>query len=225
MTPLPKRRNSTRRGGKRTAALLAPRITNVLCSNCQRPRPPHRLCPTCGFYNGKNIHCTPDHLFRLRDGSYQRADHLRMGQSLMPLKLRYTGWGENPGSGYEMVWMNGRQEWNHTHHLSDRYNLVTKKYTTRNGEMRHHVDLEKTNNDPRNIRRMTKAAHLNLHAKLATDRFKKLWQDPDYRAQKIKQARQTAKRQWQNPSYCAYMSTRAKEQRRSIVMTQAVLQG
>ncbi|HBE90061.1 MAG TPA: DNA topoisomerase (ATP-hydrolyzing) subunit B [Candidatus Andersenbacteria bacterium] len=205
---------SNSKGDIRIVPLINPRLTKH-----------HSKLVEITLDNGKNIHCTPDHLFRLRDGSYQRADHLRMGQSLMPLKLRYTGWGENPGSGYEMVWMNGRQEWNHTHHLSDRYNLVTKKYTTRNGEMRHHVDLEKTNNDPRNIRRMTKAAHLNLHAKLATDRFKKLWQDPDYRAQKIKQARQTAKRQWQNPSYCAYMSTRAKEQRRSIVMTQAVLQG
>lgn len=35
--------------------------------------------------NGKSIRCTPDHLFMLRNGAYQRADELSPGQSLMPL--------------------------------------------------------------------------------------------------------------------------------------------
>ncbi|QOC94834.1 hypothetical protein D0Q02_09225 [Micromonospora craniellae] len=35
--------------------------------------------------NGESVRCTPDHLFRLRDGSYRRADHLVSGDSLMPL--------------------------------------------------------------------------------------------------------------------------------------------
>jgi DNA gyrase subunit B len=35
--------------------------------------------------NGERVRCTPDHLFRLRDGSYCRADALEGGASLMPL--------------------------------------------------------------------------------------------------------------------------------------------
>jgi len=61
--------------------------------------------------NGECIRCTPDHLFRLRDGSYRRADCLAAGESLMPLKIRFTGADELPGPGYEMVWMNGREAW------------------------------------------------------------------------------------------------------------------
>ena len=38
--------------------------------------------------NGEAVRCTPDHLFRLRDGSYRRADQLALGASLMPLDLR-----------------------------------------------------------------------------------------------------------------------------------------
>ncbi len=37
--------------------------------------------------NGEKIRCTPDHLFRLRDGSYVKAEQLQAGQSLMPLDM------------------------------------------------------------------------------------------------------------------------------------------
>jgi DNA gyrase subunit B len=40
--------------------------------------------------NGEKVRCTPDHLFRLRDGTYREARHLRAGDSLMPLKIRFT---------------------------------------------------------------------------------------------------------------------------------------
>jgi len=35
--------------------------------------------------HGESVRCTPDHLFRLRDGSYRRADQLVPDDSLMPL--------------------------------------------------------------------------------------------------------------------------------------------
>ena len=73
--------------------------------------------------NGQKLRCTPDHLFRLRDGSYREAKDLAEGTSLMPLRTRFTERGENPGPGYEMAWMNGEQRWVHTHHLADRHNL------------------------------------------------------------------------------------------------------
>jgi DNA gyrase subunit B len=66
---------------------------------------------------GAVLRCTPDHPFRLRDGTYKAASALQSNESLMPLKLRLTEADELPGPGYEMVWMNGRQEWWHTHHL------------------------------------------------------------------------------------------------------------
>jgi len=53
--------------------------------------------------NGERIRCTPDHLFRLRDGAYCPANALQPGQSLMPLKTRLTTEDEQPSPGYEMV--------------------------------------------------------------------------------------------------------------------------
>ncbi len=69
--------------------------------------------------NGEVVHCTPDHPFRMRDGSYQRADQLQPGASLMALKIRHTVLESSPRPGYEQVWMNGSSQWVFTHHLAD----------------------------------------------------------------------------------------------------------
>ncbi|MCL4359677.1 50S ribosomal protein L32 [Patescibacteria group bacterium] len=55
MTPLPKRRHSTRRGGKRKASirLSLPALTH--CPECHAPKLPHRVCRKCGYYDGKAL--------------------------------------------------------------------------------------------------------------------------------------------------------------------------
>jgi DNA gyrase subunit B len=175
--------------------------------------------------NGERIRCTPDHLFRLRNGSYQRADQLQPSTSLMPLKTRLTEANEQPGIGYEMVWMNEQQTWVHTHHLADLYNMLTSVYTRKAGNTRHHKDFNKRNNDPRNIERMPWREHQNLHARLAGEMSKRLWQDPTYRERKIQQLRDQAVLQWQNPAYRAYMSERVKLQRQDEELNEKLLQG
>ena len=52
---LPKRRHSpTRRDKSRTHQKLAIRQTRR-CTQCGRPRLPHRACPHCGYYKGRLI--------------------------------------------------------------------------------------------------------------------------------------------------------------------------
>jgi DNA gyrase subunit B len=115
--------------------------------------------------NGESVRCTPDHLFRLRDGSYRRADELAPGDSLMPLyrSVSAKSAGEKL-DGYERVWMNDREEWVYTHYLADAHNLRHGLDSAENGTVRHHVDVNKRNNDPRNIKRMTWDDHAALHA-------------------------------------------------------------
>lgn len=51
MTPLPKRRHSTRRQGKREqAALTAKLMVSYKCSKCGTNKLSHHVCPKCGFY-------------------------------------------------------------------------------------------------------------------------------------------------------------------------------
>lgn len=55
MAPLPKRKLSKGRRDRRRAhdALKARNLT--LCSNCGQMRLPHRVCPKCGYYQGREI--------------------------------------------------------------------------------------------------------------------------------------------------------------------------
>ena len=57
MTPLPKRRHSHARTGKRRAAIKLTLPDLVTCSNptCGQPTLPHQVCLNCGQYDGKQI--------------------------------------------------------------------------------------------------------------------------------------------------------------------------
>lgn len=55
MTPLPKRRHSTRRGGKRQAAIILNTPALVTCANCGAKKLPHRVCRNCGYYDTKQV--------------------------------------------------------------------------------------------------------------------------------------------------------------------------
>ena len=52
---VPKKKTSQARRNQRRAhhALKGPRL--VECPNCWEPRPPHRVCPECGYYKGRTV--------------------------------------------------------------------------------------------------------------------------------------------------------------------------
>jgi DNA gyrase subunit B len=115
--------------------------------------------------NNQAIICTPDHLFMLRDGSYKRADQLQSGESLMPLYRRFSDRKE-PGitiHGYEMVWDPRSDSWLFTHVLADWHNRWSGVYREADGDHCHHIDFNKTNNNPDNIVRLPTEQHLALH--------------------------------------------------------------
>ncbi len=53
--PNPKRRHSKARRDKRRShdALARPALSE--CPNCHEPKMPHRVCPRCGYYKGKQM--------------------------------------------------------------------------------------------------------------------------------------------------------------------------
>ncbi|MEU4448393.1 ATP-binding protein [Actinosynnema sp. NPDC050801] len=183
---------TTNRAGRVVVApLVEPRLT-------KRDAPLVRVT----LDSGESVRCTPDHLFRLRDGSYRRADQLQPGDSLMPLYRSISAKASGDKlDGYERVWMNDREEWVYTHYLADAHNLRHGHDSADNGTVRHHVDVDKRNNDPRNLRRMTWDDHAALHAAMMGEHvhagyrawlaeggleFKSAmlsaqWKDPDFR--------------------------------------------
>jgi len=53
--PNPKRRHSkSRRGRRRAHDALGP-ANLTLCRQCREPVLPHRICPKCGYYNGREV--------------------------------------------------------------------------------------------------------------------------------------------------------------------------
>jgi len=55
MTPLPKHKSTSgRRDRRRAHDALKPR-SNIACPNCGEVILPHRVCPKCGHYQGREV--------------------------------------------------------------------------------------------------------------------------------------------------------------------------
>jgi large subunit ribosomal protein L32 len=52
---VPKKRTSSARRDKRRANHRAEEATLNRCPRCHSPRRPHRVCPTCGTYKGREV--------------------------------------------------------------------------------------------------------------------------------------------------------------------------
>jgi dCTP deaminase len=106
--------------------------------------------------NDEKIHCTPDHQFMLRDGTWQPAGELRAGTSLMPLYRKLL-------RGYEMVYQPLNGHLYPTHRLADEWNLRYGIYFDQPNSHRHHADFDRLNNNPWNLVRMDASEHIRLH--------------------------------------------------------------
>jgi dCTP deaminase len=106
--------------------------------------------------DGEHIHATPDHRFMRRDGRMAAAGALRPGDSLMPLY-------RDLARGYEMVYRPIDGFLYPTHRLADEWNLRHRIYADAAGTHRHHIDFDRRNNRPINLRRLPASEHIRLH--------------------------------------------------------------
>ncbi|MDQ3750856.1 MAG: ATP-binding protein, partial [Acidobacteriota bacterium] len=182
--------------------------------------------------NGKELICTPDHRFMLRDGSYKPAEQLTPEDSLMPLYRKLSDKTEKNITidGYEMVWNAKSDYWIFTHILADDFNLRKAAYPKGEGvQTRHHVDFNKLNNNPTNILRMTRKDHFALHQKMlefglhrpdVKEKSAKAKQTPEFRQKMSERMKREdtrkilsdqAKAQWQDENYKSFMTEKWKE--------------
>lgn len=52
---LPKKRHSKARGRKRRTHWKISKINLIPCPQCKQPKLAHRVCPVCGYYNGRQV--------------------------------------------------------------------------------------------------------------------------------------------------------------------------
>lgn len=131
--------------------------------------------------NGKYVEATVNHRFIRRDGTLCRADELSIGDSLMPFHRSST---EN---GYERVWNVPKKNWDSTYKMvaQDVYKVDLVQLNKGKSVVKakgthlvvHHIDFNKENNNPSNLKVMTVQEHFKLHGIALKER----WQDPLWR--------------------------------------------
>ncbi|MDQ3700858.1 MAG: intein-containing DNA gyrase subunit A, partial [Chloroflexota bacterium] len=190
----------------------------VVMAPIQAPRLTKRDVPVVKVTldNGEEVVCTPDHRFMLRDGTYREAQELRPDVSLMPLYTRTFEGADRNLRGYEQVYQPAADTWEFAHRLADEFNIEHGVYSPSAGRVRHHRDLNKRNNDPRNVVRLQWADHRRLHAELLDElwsdqafraRMSRMlaeqWSDPQFRATTVAAISKRNRRLWQDPEYRA----------------------
>lgn len=121
--------------------------------------------------NGKSFEVTEDHLILCRDSSYKKAKDLNIGESLMPFNV----FNEFSNKNYYRRVVNP-----YTNSKNWIYKLVTmslKKDEYDNVDMSdgspykviHHINHDKTNDNPSNLKPMSLREHRKLHSDIITE--------------------------------------------------------
>ena len=108
--------------------------------------------------NGEVITCTPEHLFMLRDGSYEQIQNLRPGTSLMPL---YTKISEKGLKGYRLYYEPMEDKWHYEHRKFSNPDKIKKVV--------HHCNYNKLDNTPTNLKPVTGSEHRTIHNNYTLD--------------------------------------------------------
>ncbi len=166
--------------------------------------------------NGEEIKCTLNHKFMLKDKNYKEAQYLESGDSLMPCYFRLsTKKDDSNAIGYTMVMQPKNGSWNFVHVLSDRWNLENGIYVNSAGRIRHHINFNKLNNNPDNIRRMNWKEHWQTHYNFTSQKHKndveyvkkltegrnKFWSNEKNRENYSKRMSEKNLKNWKNKDY------------------------
>jgi len=108
--------------------------------------------------DGTEIEATNFHKFMMRNGEYKKLKDLQVGDSLMPLYKRISSIADGDRiTGYEMIYLSDNKKWEYTHEL------VKKEFLGNEKGVCHHIDFNKTNNIPENIKIMSWLDHQLYH--------------------------------------------------------------
>jgi len=214
--------------GKRNFTFTIDENKNVKIAEIKNPRRTHENAEIMKVVldNGKEIKCTLNHKFMLKDGTYKEAKHLISGDSLMPAYFRLSTKDDDANAiGYEMIFQPNNNSWNFSHILSDEWNIENNIYQKSMGRIRHHLDFNKLNNNPDNIRRMNWKEHWQTHYDFTSTKHKtdadyrkklaegrdKFWTDEGNRLNYSKRMTEKNLENWENEDYRQQMTITLSE--------------
>lgn len=122
------------------------------------------------FDNGKSITASPEHRLMLRDGTYRKVEDLQLGDAMMPFYRKDLFENAKEGTkGYKWIYtMDTRfRGWTKEHQLIAEW-IAGRKLTY--GEVVHHINFDKSDNRPENLRIMSEADHNSLHATINNEK-------------------------------------------------------
>ena len=143
--------------------------------------------------NGTYFDCTPDHRFMLRDGTYKRADELVECESLMPLYTKLSSKEEKDSiTGYEKIYNPFTETYVYTHRLNANAVLHEEKenahtlanWGKNNNLVVHHINFDRRNNDPSNLKWMGNSDHYKFHASLGRENIIK-WNKSEKKKKRV----------------------------------------
>lgn len=126
------------------------------------------------FDNGKSIICTPDHKFPVWGKGFIEAQNL-IGESIIPGYRRMQKM-HNSGNEYEQIFKNDTKKWEYTHREVSRWkdSVGLKEemvhdvfYAFLPKNTIHHLDYNRFNNSPSNLKMMNRNDHMKYHWDMA----------------------------------------------------------
>ncbi len=128
--------------------------------------------------NEKEIVCTPDHQFMLRDGNYQEAQNLISGTSLMPFYSKVDR------DGYTLISQPYSGRWQKAHWLIARSGLLgdIPRFEGQKTVI-HHRNFNESDNRPENLEFMGDRDHASYHRSLVERN--QYWQSPEFEMRRI----------------------------------------
>ena len=127
--------------------------------------------------NDEEIICTPDHQFMLRDGTYQEAQLLEAGTSLMPF------YSQVDRDGYTLISQPYSGRWQKAHWMIARSGLLGEipKFEGQRTVI-HHRNFHESDNRPENLEFMGANEHSAYHRSLVESN--QHWQSPAFEAKR-----------------------------------------
>jgi intein/homing endonuclease len=122
--------------------------------------------------NGKSVVCTPDHKFPVWNKGFVEAQHLAIGESIIPGYRRMSPI-EDGGREYEQIYQNDSKKWVFTHRAVSKWkdeNGLREEFSYDadlnhlNKRTVHHFDLNRYNNNPENLVMMNNRDHWKYHS-------------------------------------------------------------